>query len=73
MASPRLFLFLSSLLAGTVCSCQRYEDLSVDAFADRLAGDASVQLVDVRTPEEYAAGHLPGAANIDWLADGFID
>ena len=73
MATPRILVFLSALLAGTVCSCQRYEDLSVDAFADRLAGDASVQLVDVRTPEEYAAGHLPGAANIDWLADGFID
>ena len=24
-----------------------------------------VQLVDVRTPQEYAAGHIPGAINID--------
>ena len=24
-----------------------------------------MQLVDVRTPQEYAAGHIPGAINID--------
>lgn len=29
------------------------------------------ELVDVRTPEEYAAGHLAGAANIDLSADDF--
>lgn len=73
MSHPRLFLLLTSLFTSLFASCQRYEDLSVDAFAERLSEDPSVQLVDVRTPEEYAAGHLPGAANIDWLAEGFID
>ncbi|UOB16303.1 rhodanese-like domain-containing protein [Abyssalbus ytuae] len=29
-------------------------------------------LVDVRTPEEYEEGHLPGAVNIDVLNDNFI-
>ncbi|GAB2775307.1 rhodanese-like domain-containing protein [Salinimicrobium soli] len=31
-----------------------------------------VQLIDVRTPEEYAAGHIEGAHNIDFLAEGFL-
>ena len=31
----------------------------------RLDGDAVI--VDPRDPEEYAAGHLPGAVNLDWL------
>lgn len=26
------------------------------------------KIIDVRTPAEYKAGHLKGAANIDWLA-----
>lgn len=52
-------------------SCKGYEDLTADAFQQRMAGD--VQLVDVRTAEEYAAGHLPGAVNIDWYGDGFLD
>ncbi|MDN4160009.1 rhodanese-like domain-containing protein [Nocardioides abyssi] len=34
-----------------------------------IEGDATV--VDVRTPEEYAAGHVEGAINIDLSADDF--
>ena len=32
--------------------------------AHRLVENAGALLVDVRTPEEFAAGHLPGAVNI---------
>ena len=31
--------------------------------ARRVSGNAPV-VIDVRTPEEYAAGHIPGARNI---------
>jgi rhodanese-related sulfurtransferase len=35
------------------------------ALAERIAwADASLVVLDVRTPEEYAAGHLPSAINI---------
>jgi rhodanese-related sulfurtransferase len=34
-------------------------EISVDDLADRLA--AGARLVDVRQPEEYVAGHVPGA------------
>ena len=72
MSSSRILLLLSGLFTGLFASCQKYENLDAEAFCARLADDA-VQLLDVRTPEEFSAGHLPGAANIDWLADGFID
>jgi len=29
-----------------------------------LTGSPDVQVIDVRTPEEFAAGHIPGAVNI---------
>lgn len=32
---------------------------------------ASVQLLDVRTPEEYAEGHINGATNINVQSDNF--
>lgn len=47
----------------------RIERLSPEAFlAQRRATDV---VLDVRTPEEYAAGHLRDAFNIDMLAADF--
>lgn len=43
--------------------------VSVEAFSERVA-EADVVL-DVRTPAEYAAGHLPDAVNIDVQASDF--
>jgi rhodanese-related sulfurtransferase len=36
----------------------------VDGSAARKLVAAGVKVVDVRTPAEYAAGHVPGAVNI---------
>ena len=43
---------------------RKFSTVSVTEFADYIA-NPDVQLVDVRTPEEYAAGHIPGSVNID--------
>ncbi|MFN7120212.1 MAG: rhodanese-like domain-containing protein [Saprospiraceae bacterium] len=45
--------------------------LSVAEFKSKLQKDATVQLVDVRTPEEFAAGHIEGALNINYLGSDF--
>lgn len=49
-----------------------YTDMDVEAFSNYLK-DGDVQLVDVRTPEEYAEGHIPGAININVFDNDFID
>ena len=49
-----------------------YDNLDTEAFAKAIEGGA-VALVDVRTADEYAAGHLPGASNCDWFASDFMD
>ena len=61
---------LFSLLS--LFSCKGYDNLSVEAFRQKLSDDGMVQLLDVRTPAEYAEGRIPGALNIDWKADGFV-
>jgi rhodanese-related sulfurtransferase len=38
--------------------------LSVAALTQRLEQGEAVQIIDVRSPGEYAAGHIPGAVNI---------
>lgn len=42
------------LLAGSASSVE----------AHRLVDEENARLIDVRTPEEYAGGHVPGAVNI---------
>jgi rhodanese-related sulfurtransferase/thiol-disulfide isomerase/thioredoxin len=47
-----------------------YKDLSVDEFA-RMAADKQNVILDVRTPGEFSAGHIPGAVNLDYNAPDF--
>jgi len=35
------------------------------AFEQKMTSLSDEQMIDVRTPEEFAAGHLPGAVNIN--------
>lgn len=37
-----------------------------------LAKDSSVVVLDVRTPQEYQAGHLHGARNVNFLSESFV-
>ncbi len=41
-----------------------FQNLSVSDF-QKLLADTTVQLIDVRTPAEFEAGHIPRALNID--------
>ena len=39
--------------------------------AEVLASDSSITILDIRTPEEFAEGHIKGAVNIDFTAGDF--
>ena len=44
--------------------------VSVEAFADSISRPG-VQLVDVRTPEEFNSGNIPGSVNINVMTGHF--
>lgn len=48
-----------------------YTSLDVRAFRKLVNKDKAL-LIDVRTPEEFAAGHIEAAANLDWRAGTLI-
>ncbi|MBX7224772.1 MAG: thioredoxin family protein [Chitinophagales bacterium] len=67
------FHFLIILLCGVLLlNCKRnttYETIAAQAFSEKLT--SSAQIMDVRTPEEFAGGHIKGAINIDWNSPNF--
>src|SRR5258708_2676765 len=40
---------------------------------DTMRAEKGAVVLDVRTAKEFAAGHVPGALNIDWHARDFAD
>lgn len=49
-----------------------FKNIGVEEFA-KLASDKANTILDVRTPQEYEAGHLAGAVNIDINAPDFAN
>ena len=72
-------LLLGAALVSSAAACSADGDagsttqtLAVRDFGDRVATPGVVTL-DVRTAEEFASGHLPGAINIDVESSDFVD
>ena len=67
--------FLYSLMilgaASLLFGCTPYEKMNAAAF-EQATLSADGRIVDVRTAEEFAEGHLPGAVNFDWKSDDFL-
>ena len=47
------------------------KDVTPDEAAALMKGKPGVLVIDVRTPDEFAEGHIPGAKNVDFLGDDF--
>jgi len=75
-----------ALITLTLMSCnckQKKETVAVQQEAQEkvvelisvaeLQKTDAVQLIDVRTPEEYNAGYIKNAKNIDFFEDNFIE
>ena len=54
----------TALCAVFGCSAKGFVSVDADEFAREIAR-SGVQVVDVRTAEEYASGHIPAAVNMD--------
>lgn len=63
------------LLAGVLIFVYAFsrqgEGLSAAEFAKKIKETVNAQVVDVRTPEEFAEGYIDNAKNIDWNNDNF--
>lgn len=49
------------------------EDVGAEDAAKMIATREDLIILDIRTPEEFAEGHIAGAVNIDYRAEGFAE
>ena len=66
-----------ALLVFVLASCNGQTQKSsklIDpvAFKKEIAATPNAQILDVRTPEEYASEHLQNAKNVNWLSADFV-
>lgn len=73
MKKITLSLLLLSAISFTSCGGSGKTSLSAKEFAQKTEDLKDEVIVDVRTPDEFASGHLAGAVNIDWNAADFKD
>ncbi len=70
--------FISLLLLSFLfISCHGQTSNSVNTidaklFAEKLKTNENLQLLDVRTPEEYSVEHIGDAKNVNWNGDDFV-
>ena len=70
MKTPKLISILAFLIAAPLLAADKptvpptVKNVGVEEF-DKLRTDKKSVVLDVRTPEEFAKGHIPGAVNLN--------
>lgn len=68
-----ILLFVSiNLLSCSGQSSKNIQTIAPEAFATKIKETPKAQILDVRTPEEYASEHIDHAINVNWLGDNFV-
>ncbi len=70
----QIYVILLTICALVACQPPNgatYQSVNVVTFAE-IIQDSNVVLLDVRTPSEYQAGHIPGAILIDVTQADFL-
>lgn len=62
-------IFIAAAVVLIAVSClspkKGYRSVTAEEFSDIISNDPEVQILDVRTPAEYAEGHIYNAINVD--------
>ena len=66
------FLFMSFFSIFSCSTPQNVTTLNDGDFANLLKQQTYLVLLDVRTPSEYAEGHLPKSVNVDVFSPDFM-
>lgn len=67
----KYFKIIVAVLMLSLWSCQSQKSENVElldakSFSEKIHNKEEVQLVDVRTPEEFKEQHIDNATNVNW-------
>jgi rhodanese-related sulfurtransferase len=57
---------------GRTTTVTKLEPIEAHALIQKNRGNPSFVIIDIRTPEEYASGHIEGAVNINYHSETFV-
>ncbi len=66
------YLFIIGLFfASCLGQSDKYKSVEVKEFSTLINKEQNVQLLDVRSPAEYADSHIEKSVNVNWNGDNF--
>lgn len=68
-----LLAFIFTLLSCNAQTATNIKTVEVATFAKEIKTTQKPQILDVRTPQEFAEGRIEKASNIDWLGEHFVE
>lgn len=72
MKNVKSIIATAIIILSISCSnSQNFKSVDVAEFKSTLEKTNNAQLIDVRTAEEYARGHIDNSKNIDWNGNDF--
>jgi len=70
-------LWLIAFLSVSIINCQQNTDpeylIQTRQLFEILRGTDSIQLIDVRTPQEYQTSHIESAVNFNFFDENFVE
>ena len=73
MNIKHLYLLITSFIIFS-CNGQTstaFKTIDVTSYSEKIKATPNTQILDVRTPDEYATGHIENSDNVDWLTESF--
>ncbi|MEY4012201.1 MAG: hypothetical protein RIT22_1325 [Bacteroidota bacterium] len=73
----KLKIIILAIVTLAITSCKgqpskNIQTIDAVAFSKAIQATPNPQVVDVRTPEEFASGHLIQAQNVNWMNTDFV-
>lgn len=65
-------IFLAMITCLSSCGKETPNPVSVSDFERVIQMQPDCVILDIRTPEEFGEGHIPGAVNINFFDDDFV-